>query len=130
MSEAHPESLRAYEIGQKDPEEGLRILDELLSQEPMAPGAYNVYGQLCMKMGDLTTARVAFKRNIGLFPQDDHSYDRAYLALILGLQDEEEKAREYAAQTSIKIQYDFADRVRNAYIAWLKEKGKTESRLK
>jgi len=130
MSQAHPETLRAYEAGQGNPEEGLRILDELLAKDPKAAGAYNVYGQLCMKLGDLATARDAFERNIGAFPDDDHRFDLAYLALIIGLQGDEQKARECAAQTTIRIQHDFADKVRNAYIDWLRQKGRTESRLK
>jgi len=130
MSQPHPESLRAYEIGRTDPEEGLRILDELLIKDQKAPGAYNIYGQLSMKLGDLATARDAFERNISVFSDDDHRFDMAYLALIIGLQGDEQKAREYAAQTSIKIQYDFADQVRNAYIARRGEKGQTASRLK
>ena len=130
MSQAHPEALRAYEAGQGSPEEGLSILDELLAKDPKAAGAYNVYGQLSMKLGDLATARDAFERNISVFPDDDHRYDQAYLALIIGLQGDEQKAREYAAQTSIRIQYDFADRVRSAYIEWLRQRGRTESRLK
>jgi tetratricopeptide (TPR) repeat protein len=130
MSQAHPESLRAYEVGQTDPEEGLRILDELLARDPQPAGAYNVYGQLSMKLGDLATARDAFERSISAFPEEDHRFDLAYLALTIGLQGDEQQAREYAARTTIRIQYDFAEQVRNAYIAWLRQKGRTESRLK
>jgi tetratricopeptide (TPR) repeat protein len=129
MSQAHPECLRAYEVGREDPEGGLRILDELLSREPAAQGAYNVYGQISMKLGDLVTARDAFELNISASPDDDHRFDWAYLALIIGLQGDEPKARECAARTTIKIQYDFADSVRNAYIGWHQKKGDTASRL-
>ena len=129
MSQAHSECLRAYEVGQKDPEDGLRMLDELLSREPAAQGAYNVYGQLSMKLGDLVTARDAFELNINASPDDDHRFDWAYLALIIGLRGDESKARECAARTTIKIQYAFADSIRNAYIAWLQKKGHTVSRL-
>ncbi|MCJ7563622.1 MAG: hypothetical protein MUP52_03405 [Candidatus Aminicenantes bacterium] len=39
------------------------------------------------------------------------------------------KARECAARTTIKIQHDFADSVRNAYVGWRQKKGDTASRL-
>jgi tetratricopeptide (TPR) repeat protein len=128
--QVHPECLRAQEIGRSDPMQGRQILDKLLSREPKAGGAYNLYGQLSMDIGDLSTARDAFERDIAYNPEGDHRYNWAYLALVIGLQGDESKACECAKRTSIKIQYDFAENVRNAYIAWLQRNGRTPSQLR
>ncbi len=130
MSQAHPECLRAFEAGQKDPEEGLRILDDLLSREPNAVAVFNVYGQLSLKRGDLATAGEAFARNIAASPESDHRFDWAYLGLIAGLLGDDAKARECASKAgTIQLQYSFANGVREAYSAWLRQKGHTPSRL-
>jgi len=127
---AHPDVLRAHEVGQRDPEEGLAILDDLLANEPDAAGAYNVYGQLAMKLGDLTTARDAFERDIRANPDGDLRFDWAYLALIVGLQDDIPLAKRHAEKAgTIRLDAAFAGRVRDAYIGWRRKRGKTPSRL-
>jgi tetratricopeptide (TPR) repeat protein/predicted Ser/Thr protein kinase len=126
----HPECLQAFEVGFRDPEEGLRLLDGLLAREPHAFGAFNVYGQLSLKTGDLATARDAFQKNIAAWPDADHRCDWAYLGLIAGILGDETEARACSAKGgATALQQDFRNSVRQAYFARLNEKGRTPSRL-